>query len=657
MFKRLKRKRWNTALLIITAITAICWDLTVSVKYAQELGTFRYESEFDAVTAATTKVAIVPSNYDSLADPVSRSTNPTYEQIEDMVREAIELQGGLDWVINKGDKVMIKVNLVGGNSPSGQGENTDVRVVKALIKIIEQHTEGDVEIIVAEGSARTNDEVDAVGSVWDNSGYQDLLTDTELDTIDFSLLNLNQTYAETMEMTVGQATAAPHNGKYHVHQEEIYADVYISVPVLKIHDTGITNALKNQIGTAPGCYYGYNKMNGTAYYGGLVHDVGHRRWTTEEIVDLCAIADIDFVVVDAIMCLQKYKTYDGTNQVRFNTILAGVDPVAVDHVSAKLVCLNPDDIAHITLAEKIGLGTNDPLKIILRGAPLDEVKKQVIKNSTENGRFGQSNRTWLLSQTFSSTDMSQDQLSGEDQVKPIAGQNGWSEPVYFFDDRIDLLSFYEGQEDIITYAFSYFSSPASQAAELWVGTHEDMFVYINGEKVYSFSGTNVYGDGDIYTKIVDINIEEGENTLLVKTLNKFTDYSFALNICEVESNSNYAGNRVPGLKFYTASIDTGGVTSSPMLTKSETNPILCYPNPATDRAIIEFQIQTQAKTFVDIYDINGKHITNLMDEMMPAGSHRITWNIRQNAGQVPTGTYICIVRSGDKISSQKLVVQ
>ncbi|MBA7543150.1 hypothetical protein ES705_35477 [subsurface metagenome] len=586
MIQKLTRKRTITTLLLVAAFIAICWDLTISVKYAKEVGTFRYESEFDAVTAATTKVSIVPSDYGELADPVSRSINPSYQQIENMVRKAIELQGGLDWVISEGDKVMVKVNLVGGNSPSGEGENTDVRVVKSLIKIIDEHTGGDVEIIIGEGTARTNDVVNESGSVWDNSGYRVLLTDPYLSGINFRLFNLNQSYEQTIEITLGnKATAAPHNGKYHVHQEEIDADVYISVPVLKIHDTGITNALKNQIGTAPGCYYGYNKMKGSAYYGGLVHDVDHRRWTTEEIVDICAVADIDFVIVDAIMCLQKYKTYDGTNQVRFNTVLAGADPVAVDHVSARLFCLNPDDIAHITLAEKIGLGTNNPEQIILTGVPLDEVKKQVIKNSSSNGKFGQSNRTWLLSQVFNSTDISQDLITGEDTVKPVAGENDWSEPVYFFDDRIDLLSFYEGQEDIITYAFSYFSSPVIQAAEIWIGTHEDIYVYINGEKVYSFSGINVYGDNDIYTEIVDISIEKGINTLMVKTLNQYNDYSFALNICEVESNSNYAGNRVPGLTFHTSATDTGGVNSSPVPTQFEIKPMRCYPNPATDRAI------------------------------------------------------------------------
>ena len=151
------RRRITGILAAIIAFTAICWDLATSKKYTVEEGTFRYESEFGATISATTKVAVVPSDYSGLSTRVSRSINPSYEQVEKMVRKAIELQDGLEGVIDKDDKVMLKVNLVGGNSPSGQGENTDVRVVKALIKIIDEFTGGDVEIIVAEGSARSND--------------------------------------------------------------------------------------------------------------------------------------------------------------------------------------------------------------------------------------------------------------------------------------------------------------------------------------------------------------------------------------------------------------------------------------------------------------------------------------------------------------------
>jgi uncharacterized protein (DUF362 family) len=655
-----KKKIRFLFVLVLLAIGTICWDIGTSLKYAVEEGTFRYESEFDAVTAVTTKVAIMPSDYSELADPVSRTVNPSYAQVEAMVRKAIELQGGLEWVINPGDKVMLKVNLVGGNSPSGQGENTDVRVVKALIKIIDEHTEGDVEIVVAEGSARTNDAVDEAGSVWDNSGYQDLLDDPYLSGINFRLLNLNQTYADLREVTLGnKATAAPHGGKYHVHQEELDADVFISMPVLKIHDTGITNALKNQIGTAPGAYYGYNKMNGSVYYGGLVHDVGHRRWTTEEMVDLSYIADIDFVVVDAIMCLEKYKTYDGTNQVRFNTIVAGADPVSVDHVCARLFCLNPDDIAHITLAEKIGIGTNNPENIQIVGASIDDVKKQVQKNATENGKFGQSNRTWLLSEPFATIDMTAEQIASEATFEPVAGEAGWTEPVYFFDDRIDLLSFYNGLEGMISYAFSYFCSPADQDAELWIGSHEDIKVFINGGEVYSFSGINVYGDDEIYTDIEPISIKEGENTLMVKTLNEYGDYSFALNICEVESNSLYQGNRVVELKFYTVKDTTGGDEEPDLLEEfvEAGYTLHCYPNPFSDRTNIEFELPAAFETSIDIYDIEGRHVVCLADETMSAGKHSITWNILNSHEVVNPGMYVCTLRGENEIASMNIVVK
>lgn len=224
-----------------------------SLKASVADGTYRLESEFDAVSYPTSSVAIVPSDYSGLSNPISRNINPSVEQIEDMVRKAIELQGGLSGIINPGNTVMIKINLVGGFSGSGDGENTDYRVVKALVKIIHEHTEGNVEILIAEGTARSNDDPDVKGSVWENGGYVDLSTESDMNEIDFDLLILNQSYNDLEDINLGDdATAAPHNRIYWVHEEQVNADVYISVPVLKIHDTGITNALKKSNWYNPG---------------------------------------------------------------------------------------------------------------------------------------------------------------------------------------------------------------------------------------------------------------------------------------------------------------------------------------------------------------------------------------------------------------------
>jgi uncharacterized protein (DUF362 family) len=209
-----------------------------------------------------------------------------------------------------------------------------------------------VEITIAEGSARNNDDVTSATSVWANSGYRDLLTDPFFSGVNLKLLNLNQTINDLQNVDLGAKSVDALQGSvYHIHKAELATNVYIAVPVLKIHDTGITNALKLQIGTAPGCYYGYNKTQSATNPQGIYHDVGNKRWNEEALVDLTMIAYVDFVVIDALMCLQIQKSYNGSNQLRMNTILAGKDPVAVDHICANLFSLNPDDIALITLAE------------------------------------------------------------------------------------------------------------------------------------------------------------------------------------------------------------------------------------------------------------------------------------------------------------------
>ncbi|MFO7668605.1 MAG: DUF362 domain-containing protein [Bacteroidales bacterium] len=653
------RSRLFFSLIVIAGATAICWDIAVATQDI-EPGTFRYESEFDALSGATTLVGIVTSDFEDLTHPIERNLNPSYEQIEEMVGKAIELQGGFDWVIEKGDVVMIKVNLVGGTSHSGEGENTDVRVVKALIRHIHWFTEGDVEIKIAEGTARTNDDPTDPNSVWGNSGYIDLLTDTMMTGINFSLLNLNQSIEDLIEVDLGkEGMSAKQGSVYAVHRAELEADAYMAVPVLKIHNTGITNALKLQVGTAPGCYYGYNKERNSSRTFGLYHNVEHRVWTTEMIVDLCNIADIDFVVVDAIMCLEVSKNASLDHQVRFNTILAGADVVAVDHVSARLMGLNPDDVAHITLAEKAGLGTNDPDHIKVVGVPLSQAMKKVKKSQHPDGKFGQSNRTWILSQPFLEFDMSKRYFMDEANIEPIPGEAGWSQPVYFFDDRIDLYSYYAGQTGMVSYAFTYFNAEKAQEAELWLGNQEGIKVFLNGEQVYSFNLVSTYGDLDRGDRKEMVQILEGRNTLLVKTANNYGDYSFCLNLCEVESDPNYFGNRVAGLKFYIDDSGTGSVISGlPDKEMSWSASFNCYPNPASEQAKIRFVLQESQQTSIQIFDLSGRKIKSFGREYRNAGINELTWDLDNSQGsRVSGGTYLVNLQAGKHSQSIKLVVK
>lgn len=646
-------------MLILVAFSLFCWDLATVDLATVAQGTFRYLKDFNSGTCDTTIVAIVPSDYEGLDVIKSRTSDLSYTEVENMVRKAVELQGGFDSVIKKGNKVMIKVNLVGGNSPSGQGENTDVRVPKALVKIIHEATGGDVELIIAEGSARSNDNPDEAGSVWENSGYTDLLTDPYLNGINLRLLNLNQAISDLEEVNLGdQGTAAPHDYKFHVHHEELKADVYISVPVLKIHNPGITCVLKNQIGTAPGSYYGYNKSNGREKDGSntpsKIHPViANQDWSEEEIVDLSNIAGIDYIVVDALMCLERSKSYNGNNQVRMNTIVAGADPVAVDHVCAKLFCLNPDDITHITLSEKVGLGTNNPELIKIKGASIENVRKKVKKTGSIQGQFGQSNRIWILSKKYDGTVMNTEYIPNEADLEPVAGENNWSEPVYFFDNMLDLLSFYDGATNMVSYAFTYFYSPEDKKAELKIGSHEDMIVYLNGVAVYSYSGLR--GSTSELDDSKEINIIKGENRLLVKTLNRTGIYTFSLNICDYESAEQYGNNRVKGLFFYTAKEEPSGIEDRHSMSEKL---LRNYPNPVTNSTQIEFELPYAADISVDVYDLEGRLVSHLAGGFYSAGYHKMEWTATNMTGnRVSTGIYLCSIKSKDFNNSIRIFVK
>ena len=178
----------------------LVWDISQAGNYFISLyNSFKPASHYDSITSATAKVSIVRSDDPELANPTPiTNAEIDYPTIEDMVRRAIQLSGGFEWLIQEGDMVLLKPNIV-DPEPPGSGEVTDVRVIKALIKIIDEISPGNIEIVVGEGSPREMDYELAYSSrtsprwekLWDVAGYQDLLTDPYLDSINFRLSNLN----------------------------------------------------------------------------------------------------------------------------------------------------------------------------------------------------------------------------------------------------------------------------------------------------------------------------------------------------------------------------------------------------------------------------------------------------------------------------------
>jgi uncharacterized protein (DUF362 family) len=690
-------KSFRFALYLITLILWLWWDL-MQAHHAERTAYRPFTSERDCLlkSPAATSVAIVRSNDPALSDPSPVTDEGiSYNTISQMVRRAVDLAGGLAGIVKSGDTVLIKPNLVQQDS-SGSGGVTDVRVVKALVYLIDEIDHGRISIVVGDGSPRPYTTFEkssgtaqkAWKQLFDISGYQALKAEALASGVNFRLSNLNgnsdtNPWPELDTVAVpGGGLADPQGGKYFVHKDVTHANVYITVPVMKIHkEPGFTCALKNQIGIAASTRYGFNKTTGVTQEG-RAHKLLHLSqapytWQDQEIVDLSAIAGIDFVVVDAISCLETDKSPSYTsdsanvnikNRVKMNTIVAGVDPVAVDHVCCRIMGLNPDDIEHITLAERIGLGTNNPDSITVAGTSIEQTRRPFKKAQTWSGLYGQSNRIWMLKGPYSTSGiadpMNHEFISGEAALAPTAGADGWSRPVYFSHDQIMLNDYYSasgtGTSNVVTYAFAYVKAPSEQRAELWVGSDEAMTVYVNGAKAYAYSGVRTFAGTECYKDTVSVSLHKGMNNLLVKLLQTTGSFNFTVNICDAEPSVLFRGNRVLGLTFLSTPGGVNGVERQelPNAVVLEQN----YPNPFNPATTIRFTIGGVAalsgsegpasKARLVVYDMLGREVTTLFDGEMEVGRHEVAFN----GTGLASGIYVIRLTAGESSATKKMLL-
>jgi subtilisin family serine protease len=74
-----------------------------------------------------------------------------------------------------------------------------------------------------------------------------------------------------------------------------------------------------------------------------------------------------------------------------------------------------------------------------------------------------------------------------------------------------------------------------------------------------------------------------------------------------------------------------------------------YPNPFNPATVIRFALPRQARTTVKIYDLAGRLVRTLADEVLAPATYEVTWTGQDNHGrEVSAGVYFYRVRSGEK---------
>ncbi|MEJ7862005.1 MAG: DUF362 domain-containing protein [Pyrinomonadaceae bacterium] len=263
------------------------------------------------------------------------------ERVLRVVREAIDLLGGIKKFVKAGDTVLLKPNLTVFYSAE-EGCTTDPLVVGALVRLAKEA--GAERVIVGESSGEFFDSIQCmkitgVAAVAEREGAE--MVD----------LGSDNTPSRNVKLPGGEIVPRP--------APLLDADVIINVPKAKTHHyEPVSGALKNWMGT---CNQNWRQI----HHG---DDDSIARF-----VEIMRHRKPDLNVVDALIAGEG----DGpiANQPHWcGCILASTDPVATDVSIARLLSQENSKISfkYAAEAERQGLGTRTNIEYV--GRQIDEVK-------------------------------------------------------------------------------------------------------------------------------------------------------------------------------------------------------------------------------------------------------------------------------------------
>ncbi|HAK88299.1 MAG TPA: cytoplasmic protein [Nitrospiraceae bacterium] len=248
-----------------------------------------------------------------------------------ITRAAVDAMGGMKKFVSRGDIVVVKPNMAWDRTPEQAG-NTNPEVVAEVVKMCFEAGAKKVKVF-----DRT---VNDPRRCYVQSGISDAV----------KALGADISYVDERkfkEMNVkGEAMKT-----WPLYTELFEADKVINIPIAKHHSLAtLTMSMKNWMGVM----------------GGSRRQI-HQR-LDESLVDLSGFIKPTLTILDAVRILTANGPQGGNlaDVKKLDTVIAGVDQVAVDSLGATLFGMKGSDLGYVKMADKRGLGTMDIAKLKIK---------------------------------------------------------------------------------------------------------------------------------------------------------------------------------------------------------------------------------------------------------------------------------------------------
>ncbi len=280
---------------------------------------------------------------------VVRCADYRQEEVDKQVAQCLKLIGGLKKFVKKGDKVLLKVNLLSPEPPE-KAITTHPAVVAALIKEIQalgaNPVVGDSSGGLMVGRSRTHRSLvkSGIKAVAEKLGAE--------------VVNFDTAGTVSLDNPRGAKPL-----KIHIAKPLLEANVVITVPKLKTHSAALfTGAIKNMYGAVPGATKSeYHRL------------APRPRDFTKILLDIFQLTKPHLAVMDGILAMEGNGPAAGVPR-KLGLILAGEDSVALDAVAAYIIGFNPANVSTISQAFARGLGQGDLNAIEVVGENLSNLR-------------------------------------------------------------------------------------------------------------------------------------------------------------------------------------------------------------------------------------------------------------------------------------------
>ena len=241
-----------------------------------------------------------------------------------ITRKAVELLGGMEQFVSRGDVVFVKPNISWDRVPE-QAATTNPAVVEAVVRMVLEA--GAEKVLISDNTC--ND----ARRCYKRSGIAEA---AERAGADVSFMEERK----FQKVDLGGEVLS----EWPVYRDGIEADKIINIPIAKHHGlSGVTLSMKNLMGLIGGAR---NRL--------------HQKMA-ESVVDLAAYFKPTLHILDANRILTARGPASGTTKdiEVLNTVAACADPVRIDAFGITLFGKEPAEFEHVRLGEERGLGTSN----------------------------------------------------------------------------------------------------------------------------------------------------------------------------------------------------------------------------------------------------------------------------------------------------------